>query len=105
MRILFMINQLPSPTFKEPKKFSAIFNDFIAKCLIKNPEERFSAEELLNHPFISQVKQPDIVLKDLATRSLEIIEREGGWGDLMSKMESNTEYVNTLSIKKLGVFF
>lgn len=31
------------------------FNNFLAKCLTKNPESRDSASELLQHPFLSSV--------------------------------------------------
>lgn len=32
--------------------FSDEFQDFVAKCLIKDPKRRWSAEELLEHPFV-----------------------------------------------------
>ena len=31
------------------------FNNFLAKCLTKNPEARPSASELLQHPFVASV--------------------------------------------------
>ena len=31
------------------------FNNFLARCLTKNPESRASASELLQHPFLSSV--------------------------------------------------
>jgi len=42
-----MIPAKPSPTLVDPKKHSAEFNDFIAKCVDKNPENRPTAEALL----------------------------------------------------------
>lgn len=36
-----------------PTQFSKKGFDFLAKCLERKPEKRLSAEELLNHPFIS----------------------------------------------------
>jgi hypothetical protein len=37
------------------------FNDFIAKCLVKDPAKRPSAEELLQHPFILAAKSKALV--------------------------------------------
>lgn len=47
MRALHMIRRHPPPTFSEPRKWSKDFNDFLSRCLVKNFEERASAEELL----------------------------------------------------------
>lgn len=37
----------PAPSLKIPSKWSAEFNDFLASCLKKDPQERASAAELL----------------------------------------------------------
>lgn len=42
-----MIPTKPPPTLKNQAEWATEFLDFIAKCLIKNPEERTSAVELL----------------------------------------------------------
>ena len=47
LQVVFMIPAKPSPTLVDPKKHSAEFNDFIAKCVDKNPENRPTAEALL----------------------------------------------------------
>ncbi|WOH10117.1 hypothetical protein DCAR_0729579 [Daucus carota subsp. sativus] len=36
-----------------PKKLSKQGKDFLGKCFLKNPRERWTAEMLLNHPFIA----------------------------------------------------
>eukprot|EP01087_Luapelamoeba_hula_P010169 TRINITY_DN2681_c0_g2_i6.p1 TRINITY_DN2681_c0_g2~~TRINITY_DN2681_c0_g2_i6.p1 ORF type:complete len:380 (+),score=63.61 TRINITY_DN2681_c0_g2_i6:814-1953(+) len=58
MRALFIIaaGDEPSPTLQKPENFSAICNDFIAKCLTRNPEQRPGARELLDHPFVASIK-------------------------------------------------
>ena len=47
-----MIPTRPPPVFKDPQLWSYEFQDFVAKCLVKNPEERASATVLL------KAKQP-----------------------------------------------
>jgi len=42
----------PSPKLAEPNKWSPEFNEFIALCLNKNPENRPDAIQLLTHPFV-----------------------------------------------------
>jgi serine/threonine protein kinase len=51
--LFYALTQLPAPAL--PEKFSAEFSDFIAKCLIKEAELRWSAEDLLSHPFLKDV--------------------------------------------------
>jgi serine/threonine protein kinase len=51
MRVLFLIPSNPSPTLKEQEKYSPEYNDFIAKCLEKEPQQRWSAEDLLHVVF------------------------------------------------------
>jgi serine/threonine protein kinase len=40
-----------------PSKWSAECNDFIAKCLIKDPSQRPTAVQLQDHPFIKGPKE------------------------------------------------
>ena len=69
-----MIPTKPPPTLKEPQKFSNEFSDFIAKCLVKNPEERPSASALLQHKFVPSSKNISVaVLKELVDCSLAVL--------------------------------
>lgn len=52
MRAIFMIPTKPPPSFREPDKWSPEFIDFVSLCLVKNPTERATAGDLLNHEFI-----------------------------------------------------
>ncbi|KAL3289904.1 hypothetical protein HHI36_023289 [Cryptolaemus montrouzieri] len=61
MRAIFMIPTKPPPSFREPDKWSAEFIDFVSVCLVKNPEERANATDLLNHVFIGNAKNPSIL--------------------------------------------
>lgn len=53
MRAIFMIPMKPAPTLKDPTAWSVEMVDFLSKCLQKNPEDRATAEELLDHPWIA----------------------------------------------------
>ena len=54
MHILANISNLPSPHLSAREKWSEDFNSFLELCLIKEPKERPSTEELLEHPFIKR---------------------------------------------------
>ena len=64
MRFIFMIHTKPPPTFSQPDKWSESFIDFVSRCLVKNPESRATAPELLEHDFIKKSQSPEI-LRDL----------------------------------------
>ncbi|KJE90658.1 STE/STE20/MST protein kinase, variant 1 [Capsaspora owczarzaki ATCC 30864] len=76
MRAIFMIPTKPPPTLSEKDKFSESFNDFLAKCLKKNPAERPTAAELLEHPFIKNAP-PISVLSKVMTEALALIAEKG----------------------------
>jgi len=52
MRAIFMIPAREPPTLQNPAKWSPEMVDFVAKCLVKDPSKRMSADELLSHPFV-----------------------------------------------------
>eukprot|EP00093_Oithona_nana_P004912 04912.XXX_131361_132842_1 [CDS] Oithona nana genome sequencing. len=59
MRFIFMIHMKPPPTFSQPDKWSETLIDFVSRCLVKNPESRATAPELLEHEFIKKSHTPD----------------------------------------------
>uniref|UniRef100_A0A8C7ZR62 non-specific serine/threonine protein kinase n=1 Tax=Oryzias sinensis TaxID=183150 RepID=A0A8C7ZR62_9TELE len=71
MRAIFMIPTNPPPTFRNPDLWSENFRDFVSQCLVKNPENRATATQLLQHPFIKSAK-PNSVLKSMITDAMEI---------------------------------
>ncbi|XP_041493687.1 serine/threonine-protein kinase 3 isoform X1 [Microtus oregoni] len=71
MRAIFMIPTNPPPTFRKPELWSDDFTDFVKKCLVKSPEQRATATQLLQHPFIKNAK-PVSILRDLITEAMEI---------------------------------
>lgn len=44
---IFMIPTNPPPTFRKPELWSDDFTDFVKKCLVKSPEQRATATQLL----------------------------------------------------------
>lgn len=76
MRAIFMIPSRAPPKLSEPSNWSDDFNDFIAKCLIKNPDDRPTATELLKHPFITKAKGHD-TMKPLIEEALSTIKKLG----------------------------
>uniref|UniRef100_A0A3Q4GQQ7 non-specific serine/threonine protein kinase n=1 Tax=Neolamprologus brichardi TaxID=32507 RepID=A0A3Q4GQQ7_NEOBR len=68
---IFMIPTNPPPTFRNPDLWSPGFRDFVSQCLVKNPENRATATQLLQHPFIKSAK-PNSILRALITDAMEI---------------------------------
>ncbi|XP_023401674.1 serine/threonine-protein kinase 3 isoform X3 [Loxodonta africana] len=68
---IFMIPTNPPPTFRKPELWSDDFTDFVKKCLVKSPEQRATATQLLQHHFIKNAK-PVSILRDLITEAMEI---------------------------------
>ena len=44
---IFMIPTNPPPTFRKPELWSDSFMDFVKQCLVKSPEQRATATQLL----------------------------------------------------------
>ena len=51
MKVLFLIPKAPPPRL-EGSSYSRDLKDFVAACLVKNPDRRPTAKELLQHRFI-----------------------------------------------------
>ncbi|KAK5806938.1 hypothetical protein VI817_001196 [Penicillium citrinum] len=69
MKVLFLIPKNPPPTLDGD--FSKQFKQFVEMCLKRDPRERPSARELLEHPFIKKAKR--------TTYLTELIERAERW--------------------------
>jgi len=61
MRAIFVIPARPPPKLEQPEKFSEEFNEFIALCLVKKPEDRMTASQLLETKFIKGAPKQDIL--------------------------------------------
>lgn len=69
MKVLFLIPKAPAPRL-EGNQYSRDFKDFIAQCLIKDPDRRPTAKELLKHRFIKHAGKTE-ALQELVVRRQE----------------------------------
>lgn len=70
LRALYLIATNGKPEIKERDKLSAIFQDFLDKCLETTVEKRPTASELLRHPFL-KLSRPLISLNPLILAAKE----------------------------------
>ncbi|XP_043196416.1 serine/threonine-protein kinase 3-like isoform X1 [Amphibalanus amphitrite] len=71
MRAIFMIPTKPPPSFRDLNQWSAEFIDFVQRCLVKNPDERATATELLDHPFIRAAQPAPVTLTRIIQEATE----------------------------------
>jgi serine/threonine protein kinase len=71
-----MIPSRPPPKLTDQDKWSKDFNDFITKTLTKLPDQRPTATELLEHPFIKNAKTR-VLLQPMLDQQDQIINRIG----------------------------
>ena len=55
LRVMFSIAQNPPPTLDEPALFSDALNAFVAATLVKDANERPTADATLRHPFLAGI--------------------------------------------------
>jgi len=65
LKALFLIVTKPPPVLKEKEKWSAPFHDFLDKCLQTDPDDRWTAAQLLEHPFITKSAMTESELSTL----------------------------------------
>ena len=97
MRAIFMIPSKPPPSFRQPDEWSPDFIDFVSLCLMKNPEHRATASELMQHEFIKNANSPEILIEIIkeAEKARDQIQNEksamnGGKIGTMIEKESGT---------------
>lgn len=59
-----MIPTNPPPTFRKPELWSDEFTDFVKKCLVKNPEQRATATQLLQVGRERETERPSGLFND-----------------------------------------
>ncbi|XP_063304680.1 serine/threonine-protein kinase 10-like [Pelobates fuscus] len=76
-RVLLKIIKSQPPSLKYRKLWSQDFNNFLEKCLQRNPRDRFSASQLLEHPFVPKVTDNQPLRELVAEVLAEVTEEEG----------------------------
>ncbi|XP_053873176.1 serine/threonine-protein kinase 10-like [Malaclemys terrapin pileata] len=74
MRVLLKISKSQPPTLRCPKRWSEEFKDFLRKSLERNPEIRWSASQLLQHPFVAEVTEKRPLRELIAEARAEVME-------------------------------
>jgi len=88
LRVIFLIPAREPPTLKDQSQWSHEFNNFIAKCLQKDPVKRPLVEELLEHPFVKKGIAKDYVLRQLVLDSLPALNSERKKGKKRQKKKA-----------------
>lgn len=88
MKVLFLIPKAPAPRL-EGSNYSRDFKDFVAACLVKDPDRRPTAKELLQHRFIRNAGRVEGLQ--------ELIQRRQTWDDNKSKATHPRFYEETMN--------
>lgn len=94
MKVLFLIPKAPAPRL-EGSAYSRDFKDFVATCLVKDPDRRSTARELLQHRFIRGAGRVEL-LRDLIQRR-ELWDHAQG-GNTQARLYQET--MNTVSFRE-----
>ncbi|OTB07803.1 hypothetical protein M426DRAFT_71564 [Hypoxylon sp. CI-4A] len=86
MKALFQIPKNPAPQLEG--SFSKDFKDFVSKCLVKEPDFRPTAKELLKHRFVRNSGKVEALQ--------ELIERRRKYDATKTKKKSRAFYQETL---------
>lgn len=88
MKVLFLIPKAPAPRL-EGSGYSRDFKDFVAACLVKDPDRRPTAKELLQHRFIRSAGRVEGLQ--------ELIQRRQMWDSSRGRHTHPKYYEETLS--------
>ena len=88
MKVLFLIPKAPAPRL-EGSGYSRDFKEFVAACLVKDPDRRPTAKELLQHRFIRSAGHVEGLQ--------ELIQRRQMWYSSRGRQAHPKYYEETLS--------
>ena len=90
MKILFEIPKAPAPRL-EGNQYSRELKDFVACCLVKDPDRRPTTSELLSHRFVNGAGKIDVLQ--------ELIDRRQRWNGARHSDLHPRYYEETLFVK------
>lgn len=90
MKVLFLIPKAAAPRL-EGSQYSREFKDFVAACLVKDPDRRPTAKELLRHKFIRGAGKVEALR--------ELIERRQEWDGGSSRPSHPRFYEETMCVR------
>jgi len=65
LKSMVMLATKGNPGFKDPKKWSSAFRDFVRQCFHKNQRTRAAVGDLLKHPFLDKACQAEDLVESL----------------------------------------
>lgn len=87
MKVLFQIPKAPPPRL-EGSQYSRDFRDFVAACLVKDPDRRPTAKELLQHRFVRGAGKAEALQ--------ELVQRRQMWDSNRDRNSEPRYYEETL---------
>lgn len=94
MKVLFHIPKAPAPRL-EGNEWSKDYKDFVASCLIKDPDRRPTAKELLKHKFIQRAGKVEALQ--------ELIDRRKMYDAASAKSSHPKYYEETMYVPALAL--
>lgn len=67
LRALYLIAANGKPDVRNKEQLTAELNDFLDKCLEIDVEKRYSAEQLLEHPFLAKAESLNSIVPEIRT--------------------------------------
>ncbi|XP_048843644.1 STE20-like kinase b isoform X2 [Brienomyrus brachyistius] len=91
MRVLLKIAKSDPPTLMHPSRWSPEFRDFLKKALDKNVDNRWSAMQLLQHPFVRSINDSRPLRELIAEAKAEVTEEIEEGKDEEEEEESESQ--------------
>ncbi|KAF7637556.1 Protein kinase domain-containing protein [Meloidogyne graminicola] len=74
MRVAIKIQKSDPPKLAHPERWSPTFSEFLTKCLVKDPDGRWSAQQLLTHKFIRSSTDRRPIIELLIENNVDVQE-------------------------------